>query len=317
MSERGAHWAELGENTFVAGIWLLYGIERLLGRRLFRCCLYPVVLAYWLGRPDVRAQSRQYLDRLQAATGALGRPARRRDTFFHLLTFADTLLDKLLAVAGRYPLQRVRTLGAEPILAAIRAGQGGVIVTAHVGCLELCRALAERTETLKLTVLVHTRHAEQFNRVLRRLNPDTALTLLEVSELGPATAVMLAERVEAGEYVVIAGDRVPVGSGQTVTVPFLGHDAAFPVGPYLLASLFKCPLYLLGCLHDGEGYALHFELLAGRVVLPRQQRQQALAAQASRYAGRLGALLAASPYDWFNFFPFWEQKALPHAVRST
>lgn len=316
MSERNTHWAGLGENTFVAGIWLLYGIERLLGRRLFRCCLYPVVFAYWLGRADARAASRDYLERLQAATGALGRLPRHLDTYRHLLRFADTLLDKLLAVAGLYPAHRVRSEGAEPILAGIRAGQGGVIVTAHVGCLELCRALAETNDLLKLTVLVHTRHAQQFNRVLQRLSTGSSLSLLEVTELTPATAALLAARVEAGEYVVIAGDRVPVCSGQTVSVPFLGHDASLPIGPYLLASLFRCPLYLLVCRHDNDGYLLHFERLAEGVALPRDRRQQAMAAQASRYAIRLGALLAASPYDWFNFFPFWEQKVSAHGARS-
>ncbi|KFA91445.1 acyltransferase [Archangium violaceum] len=304
---RTRHWAEMGESTFVAGIWLLYWIHRLLGRWPFRLCLYPVVTVHWLARPLVRQASLQYLERMEATTGALGRRPGWRDSLRHVALFAETMLDKLLAVSGRYRFEQVRTEGRESFYEAAKAGKGGVIITAHMGCLELCRAMAERRGEVKLNVLVHTRHAEQFNRLLKRLNPDSDLRLMEVSELGPATAVALNERVAAGEFVVIAGDRVPVNSNQTVSVGFLDHPAPFPVGPYVLAALLKCPLYLLGCIHEGPGYTIRFECLAERVELPRGRREAALSGYAQHYAERLTALLKRSPLDWFNFFPFWDQ----------
>ncbi|MCE9667100.1 acyltransferase [Myxococcus stipitatus] len=304
---RARHWAEVGESTFVLGIWLLYWIHRLLGRWPFRVCLFPVVLVHWLARPVVREASLQYLSRLESSTGALGHAPGPRDSLRHVAAFAETMLDKLLAVSGRYRFENVRTEGREQFYEAVKRGQGGIIVTAHMGCLELCRAMAEKRGEVKLHILVHTRHAEQFNRLLKRLNPDSDFQLLEVTDMGPGTAVMLQERVAAGEFVVIAGDRVPVHASQTVSVDFLGHAAPFPVGPYVLASLFKCPLFLLGCIHEGSGYTIHFECLAERVELPRSKRVEALTGYARHYAERLTALLKRSPLDWFNFFPFWNQ----------
>ena len=304
---RARHWAEVGESTFVLGIWLLYWIHRLLGRWPFRVCLFPVVLVHWLARPVVREASLQYLSRLESSTGALGHAPGPRDSLRHVATFAETMLDKLLAVSGRYRFENVRTEGREQFYEAVKRGQGGIIVTAHMGCLELCRAMAEKRGEVKLHILVHTRHAEQFNRLLKRLNPDSDFQLLEVTDMGPGTAVLLQERVAAGEFVVIAGDRVPVHASQTVSVDFLGHPAPFPVGPYVLASLFKCPLFLLGCIHEGSGYTIHFECLAERVELPRSKRVEALTGYARHYAERLTALLQRSPLDWFNFFPFWNQ----------
>jgi predicted LPLAT superfamily acyltransferase len=311
------HWAEMGETTFVAGIWLLYWIHRLLGRWPFRLCLYPVVAMHWLSRPGLRAASLQYLERVEAATGALGHKPRWLDSVRHMLTFAETMLDKLLATSGRYRFERVRTEGREEFYQAAKAGRGGIIVTAHMGCLELCRAMANRRGEVKLNILVHTLHAEQFNRILKRLNPENDFQLLEVTDMGPATAVALNERVEAGEFVVIAGDRIPVNASQTVRVDFLGHPAPFPVGPYVLAALLKCPLYLLGCIHEGDGYTIHFECLAERVELPRGRREAALMDYARKYALQVTALLKRAPYDWFNFFPFWDQvnvSAKPPAV---
>jgi predicted LPLAT superfamily acyltransferase len=304
---KARHWAEMGETTFVAGIWLLYWIHRLLGRWPFRLCVYPVVAVHWLSRPGLRAASLQYLERMEATTGALGRKPRRLDSLRHVLAFAETMLDKLLAVSGRYHFEQVRTEGREEFYQAAKAGRGGIIVTAHMGCLELCRVMANRRGEVKLNILVHTLHAEQFNRILKRLNPENDFHLLEVTDMGPATAVTLNQRVEAGEFVVIAGDRIPVNASQTVRVDFLGHPAPFPVGPYVLAALLKCPLYLLGCFHEGAGYTIHFECLAERVELPRGKREAALTDYARKYALQVTALLKRAPYDWFNFFPFWDQ----------
>ncbi|MCX7208124.1 MAG: acyltransferase [Proteobacteria bacterium] len=301
------HWADIGENTFIAGIWLLFWVHKLLGRWPFRLCLYPVIAAQWACRPALRHASMQYLQRIQAATGALGHAASWRDSLKHLALFAETMLDKLLAVSGRYRFDGVTTAGREAFYAAAEQGLGGIIITAHLGCLELCRAMAEDTGKIRLNILVHTRHAKQFNQLLKRLNPDNDLQLIEVSEVGPATAVLLSEKIAAGEYVVIAGDRIPVFASQTVRADFLGHSAPFPVGPYILASLLKCPLYLLGCIHEGRGYHIHFETLASRVILPRGQRQDAMEGYAAQYAQALTALLKRSPYDWFNFFAFWDQ----------
>jgi predicted LPLAT superfamily acyltransferase len=41
-----------------------------------------------------------------------------------------------------------------------------MLVGAHLGNLEVCRALAEIGEKVTMNVLVHTKHAEQFNRLL-------------------------------------------------------------------------------------------------------------------------------------------------------
>lgn len=300
------HWAQMGETTFVGGIWLLYWIHRLFGRWPFRFFVMPVVFVHWLLRPVVREASLQYLGRLEAHSGAIGHAPTWRDSVRHVARFADTMLDKLLAVSGRYPFSNIRTEGRDAFYAQARSGRGGIIVTAHLGCLELCRVMASRRGEVKLNILVHTRHAAQFNRILQRLSPETDVHLLEVTDLGPSTAVELDRRVAAGEYVVIAGDRVPVHSTQTVTCDFLGHPAPFPVGPYVLAALLRCPIFLLGCFRERNGYTIHFEQLAERIELPRKTRVQALTTHAQHYADRVTALLVRSPYDWFNFFPFWD-----------
>lgn len=307
MSTSARHWASLGENTFVAGIWLLWGVYRTFGRTFFRVCLFPVVGWYWATNPAARGASLEYLQRVQAASGALGHMPGWRDTLRHFLAFGETLLDKLLAISGRYTFANVRSEGQEAVLRQLASRRGAMIVTAHVGCLELCQALIDQDHGLTLTVLVHTAHAERFNRILQRLAPASRVRLLQVSEVSAATALLLSDCIERGELVAIVGDRVPVQPSKTVTVPFLGVDAPLPVGAYVLAALLKCPLYFMACVREAGSHVVVFEDLAERVELPRARRDEALRELAQRYVASLEAIVQRAPFEWFNFFPFWDQ----------
>ncbi|GAB2502164.1 LpxL/LpxP family acyltransferase [Arenimonas alkanexedens] len=300
------HWADIGETTFVGGTWLLYGVYRLLGRLPFRLCLYPVVLVYWLGSGVARRASRQYLARLQAAEGVFAQAPGRRESLRHFFMFAETLLDKMLAIGGHYPRERVTFSGHEAMLAASQAGQGGVIITAHMGCLELMQMAASWRAGLRVTILVHTAHAPRFNRILERINPEASVRLMQVTDFSPSTAMLLAERVAAGEFIAIAGDRVPVRGDRTVQADFLGHPAALPAGPYLIAAVLRCPVWLLSCLHHHDGYRADILPFSERIMLARGDREAGLTEQAARFAAWMTACLRQSPYDWFNFFPFWD-----------
>lgn len=303
----GQHWAEISESTSVWGIHLLGAIHRWFGRWPFRMCLYPVVLFYWLSHHRARSASLQYLRRLHTSQPqAFPVAPGYWHSYRHLCMFAETLLDKILALSRRYPEQRIQ-IERDVMLARVAEGKGGIIITAHIGCLELCQALADKVPGFRLTALVHTVHAERFNQVLQRCDPDGKVSLLQVTELGPAQAIMLGQRVAAGEFIAIAGDRVPLRGGRTTWAQFLGHRAPFPIGPYVLAATLGCPMYTMACLHRGNGYHVRFDPFLEHLKLPRASREQALAGYAQAFADWLQQQVVQAPLDWFNFFPFWDQ----------
>jgi predicted LPLAT superfamily acyltransferase len=88
-------------------------------------------------------------------------------------------------------------------------------------------------------------------------------------------------------------------------VPFLGHDAPFPQGPYVLAHLLECPVYLMFCLRHRRSYSLYFEKFADRIILPRRDKSLAIAQWAASYARRLESFCLIDPLQWYNFFDFW------------
>jgi predicted LPLAT superfamily acyltransferase len=304
MSQANArtHWAAIGESTFVGGMRLLYWVCRVAGRWPFRVLLYPVLLWYVATSARGRAASQSYLRRVSAqvpvATGWLG-------VLRHFASFAETILDKMLLWGGLVDLKNVRYVGLQPMLDMLAQRRGALLVCSHLGNADLCRVLSHQVRDLKLTVLVHTRHAESFNGLLAALDPRSQMNLVQVTEVTPATAMMLSERVARGEFVVIAGDRVPVGGGRHALAPFLGSAAPFPVGPYILAGVLQCPLVAMFSLQTANGPEVHFELLRECVRLPRKEREAALADLAAQYAARLEHHCLRAPLQWFNFYDFW------------
>ena len=301
MSARGLHWASINEISFVAGMRFLFWVCRVFGRWPFRIVLYPVLAWYVLTKPLPRRASRDYLDSMQAHTGR-----KLPGVMRHFAAFGESILDKMLLWGGLYPVDDVKLHGGELITDAVAAGQGGLMICAHLGNLELCRVLSRQRHDIKLTVLVHTKHAQAFNDMLASLNPDSSLNLMQVTEMSPATAMLLSERVARGEFVVIAGDRVPVSHNPRVAIAdFLGAPAPFPVGPHILAGILQCPVYLIFSMRRGRRAHVYFETFRERVRIPRKDRDAALAELAGDYARRLEHHTMQAPLEWFNFYDFW------------
>ncbi len=305
MSESREHWADHKERgSFRLMQLTAFGIK-LLGRRVLSPVLYAIVLYFFLFGTRARRSSWLYQQRLADWSGRNElRPTRWR-VFGQYTAFADALLDKLDVWNGRLKIEDIEIVDPALLRNQLRGARGQMLVGAHLGNLEVCRALAELGEQVTMNVLVHTRHAEQFNRLLGEAGASH-LRLIQVSELNPTVMLQLSQRLENGEWLAIAGDRVPLHGGRNVEVDFLGHPALFPQGPWLLAGLLKCPVNLMFCLkHEGR-YRVILEPFTDAVLWRRSDREQVIAHWATRYAERLGHYCLEAPQQWFNFYPFWK-----------
>jgi predicted LPLAT superfamily acyltransferase len=293
----------------------MFWLHRRLGRWPARMILYPIVFWYIVANPAARRASSDYLRRIMDA-GTGRHQLATVGVLRHFAAFAECILDKMLLWGDAFE-PKVEFHGEEIISAQIASGRGALLICSHLGNLELCRVLSRRIG-LKVTVLTHTKHAKRFNELLERLDPASQLDLLQVTEISPATAMLLSEKIARGELVAIAGDRVPISTQPLVAwANFLGTAAAFPTGPYILAHLLQCPIFLLFSIKAGRTNEVYFERLAETIRLPRDEREAELARLAQQYAQRLEHFCRRAPFEWFNFYDFWRLPALDgdHAPR--
>jgi predicted LPLAT superfamily acyltransferase len=232
----------------------------------------------------------------------------RLGVFQHVLAFGNAVLDKVAMWADALPNKAIAEEDL-PLLESFRAGsRGALFIGSHLGNLEVLRAFGDKVQGMKVNALVFTRHSPKFNRVLSTVSPETLERMIQVDSLGPEAVIKLRDKLAAGEHVAIVADRVSVRHKErSLRAPFLGRPAPFPEGPFVLASLLECPVYLLFCLKIDGRYRVFLEPFADPLVLPRAGRSEALERVIERYAARLEAHCLLAPTQWFNFFDFWGQ----------
>jgi predicted LPLAT superfamily acyltransferase len=227
------------------------------------------------------------------------------NVFRHLYAFGECILDKLIIWSGRINDLNYSLEGLEEFNSHSKEGIGAVVAVSHLGNLDFCRAIAQLYPDIQLTVLVHTTHAVKFNELLKAINPESALNIIQVSKFSMHDAMLLSEKIQAGGLIAIAGDRVPLLWGNTVTVNFLGSKADFPIGAYMLAKTLGCPLFSLMAIKVGGSYQLSCRKIS-QLGGPKKSGSTEEAAQA--FADLLGQGCVKSPFQWFNFYPFWQQE---------
>lgn len=302
-------WSEIAEAGFISGMRFLFWVYRRSGPRAFTLVSWPIVLYYFLTRRIARESSMEFLQKAHlAGSPVMRQPPRQRDVLNHIRQFARSSIDKLGAWSDSRILERVSFPERRLLLEQLDKGEGAILLGGHLGNLEICRSLSRENSQLKLNILVHTHNADMFNKLLSEIDDHVAMELVEVSTLTPATAIRLNDCVQRGEFIAIMADRVPVASqGRTQTVDFLGAPAEFPEGPFILSALLKCPVFTLFCIGSADGYHISCREFSRRVTIPRHERAETLSRYIQRYAKILEKEALTAPYQWFNFYPFWER----------
>lgn len=302
------HWAQIEERGIIWGMRLLLRVYLLFGRTVLQVFLYPVVSYYWLTNRAARQASRAYLDRLAEYAPQLKLNGSLLWSYRHFISFANSIIDKLAAWSGAQLASEAVILGRELLLAEVNKGQGVLLLSAHLGNLEVCRIIAQLEQSIKINVLVHTRHAQKFNQFMHQTNANSRLNLIQVTEMTAATAQILYDKIAVGELVIMTADRPPVSNQPRVTkARFLGDDAQFPQGPFILAGLLKCPVYTMFCLKQKGKFVISFELFSKSVQFQKSKREAAMQELAQRFAERLERYCLSEPLQWFNFYDFWQK----------
>ncbi len=301
-----SHWSQIEERGVVWGMHFLLKIYLMFGRKILQVFLYPIVSYYWLINSKGRKASRQYLGKVSSYQDDLSINGSLNCSYRHFISFANALIDKLAAWSGSLTLNNIEYHGREAIIKHIDQGQGVLILGSHLGNLEVCRVIAKLRSKVTINVLVHTKHTEKFNTLLNKYADSGRLNLIQVTSVNAATAMLLQDKIEAGEMVIIAADRTPVsGQGRVAQADFLGQSASFPQGPFILALLLKCPVFTLFCLKQKGKQMIYFDHFCDGLEFSRTQRTAAIQQCVDSSAERLQHYCVKAPLQWFNFYDFW------------
>ncbi len=282
------------------GVRLVLWVYAHLGRRVAVWLVGGIMLCAYPFLRKARRASRLYRQRWREHTG---RPCC--SGFAHLYTFACTMADRLACRDHLFGMDKVevRTRAEyEELCERYRRHEGVFCIASHLGCFDMLRVLFEdpaQGQGGEIHVFMDTAATVQFARMQSRYASRSDMFVHSVEELGLALSMEMAQKLDEGAIVVMAGDRVwRAGAKANIRVPFLGRVADFPRGCFKWAAALQCPVYTFCLTEQGAHYDLRVRCLSADGTAPAQSLAEA-------YVHTLEEWCVMYPQNWFNFYPFW------------
>jgi predicted LPLAT superfamily acyltransferase len=272
-----------------------------MGRPIARSILYPITLYYLIFASTQRRASRLYLQRV----------LKKQPTWFdvakHIHCFAATILDRVYLITGQFDKLNITFPAENMPLKFSLEGRGCILLGSHVGSFEVLRSYAVKKCPLPIKILMHEGQTPIVMQALHALNPTIVETLIPLTE-GENSLLKVKDALDNGYAVGMLGDRITGNPKEkTVCCSFLGKDVLLPAAPVLIAASLKVPLIVFfGIYTGGNCYEIYFELLAEKITLSRQNRQDDIQRWTQKYANILEKHIQARPYNWFNFYDYWQ-----------
>ena len=313
-SSKTASWKNTPERGGLGGIKLTVWLVLLLGRRVLKPFVFFAAVYYTLSSRQLRRALYDFYTRL-------GHKPTLKAAFNNVHRYAQTLVDAIFFVRDRFEPFHIVHLAHGLLQEAKASGKGAILLGAHYGSF-YCMRSKSGDKGLIVHPLMYLDNAQRFHRAMRALNPSFGDRIIEIDDNDAGFLLKARDAIAEGHFLAILGDRtmhqsVPEASKRrreekTVTVSFLGGKVELPQGPFLIASLMRCPVYVVsGIYKTPNRYDLYASKLADQVQLPRGRREEAITAYAQAFADEIAELCKEQPDNWFNFYDYWPSSHAP------
>ncbi len=319
MTDEHKHWAEEKEIIKTnKPLKLLLVLFKYTPGFMVRSLIYPVTFFYYIFAKKARRACVVYQKQLRDFTGRKIPP--RISAYKQMLSFSLCVLEKMEGWLGKIKFDRIQYQNDDisSILGLLKEGKGAMLITSHLGNMELLRSLSDYNYQLvgrevPVYVVMDTKVNSNFSDTLKTVNPKVSFNVINSNEIGPDVIVTLMDAVEAGALVVIAGDRTsPNSKEKNLHISFLGKDALFPYGVFLMPALMKAPVYFMFGLRSrlsifNPKQNVYIEKCHTDFDCSRNEREARIIQCCGEFVARLEKYCILYPYQWYNFFNFWEQ----------
>lgn len=297
-------WWKRKERGGVFFLRLSLFLSQILPEFALKLIVKIVVWFYYIFSKNERENIAEFRRNLSEFAGA--QTLKKTSIFSHFEAFGGAICDKFRVWKGKIKDDELEIIDLERIKSElIGAQKGQILLTAHLGNVEICKALAARVDGFRMVILTYDENSRKFNEVLREISKNGgSVRMMAVNKLDVAAMLELKNIVDSGEHIGIMGDRTPLGGDKAARVKFLGKEAGFNYGPYLIAGILGVKISSLWCQKVGGKFRIELVPLASAVKLGRD-KAAAARQYLQIYVRELEDRCKQTPTQWFNFFDFW------------
>lgn len=214
------------------------------------------------------------------------------------------LIDKVAIGNGMSNKYHFKFENYEQFLDILNGDTGVIMIGAHVGNWEIGTPFFDEYGK-KINIVMFDAEHERIKKVLEKNAATKDYKIIPVNKDNLTHIFRITEALNKKEYVCFQGDRY-LNEDKLLQCTFLGKEANFPMGPFLLASKMRVPVVFYFAMRENKRtYRFHFFIAEEATKTKGRPAQQVLLEQ---YVHTLESIIHRYPEQWFNYYPFWEKK---------
>jgi predicted LPLAT superfamily acyltransferase len=268
---------------------------RTLGLRFSYFILYFVALYYFLFSWKSTKNIKKYFrDRLKYS-----KFKTLISIYKSYYVFGQTLIDRIAISSGMKDKFTYEFDGVEKIRETLGKGNGGVLISAHIGNFEISEYFFDDFDKNMYINLVTTDlERKKIKNYLEGLSIKSRAKYILIKD-DMSHIFGFNKALSENEFICMTGDRYVDGS-KFLEIDFLGEPARFPAGPFLIGSKLKVPVLFVYVMKES---AFHYHLYAREANVDPKNEHLLL----ESYRDNVNSMIEKYPLQWFNYFDFWNK----------
>jgi len=212
--------------------------------------------------------------------------------------FGQTIIDKVAISSGLRDYFTFEFDGKWRIEELLKKKQGGILISAHVGNFEIAEYfLSEININASIYLVTTDREHRAIKEYLESISLKNNIKYIIVNE-DLSHIFEINNALSNNALVCFTGDRYFEGH-KVLKEEFMGKEASFPAGTFILGSRLDVPVLFVYVMKETSK---HYHLYSRRAEFKKRDAQDLL----KSYIHSIESILKKYPYQWFNYFDFWD-----------
>ena len=215
----------------------------------------------------------------------------------NFLVLGQGLIDKIAFLIGRGQRIGYVEQGEEYLIELIRKKQGAFLVSAHLGNWDIAGNFLSVLGA-KVNVLMFQNEKEQIGKLLSEEGVEPLFNIIPIkSDMSHFIGIYNA--IKNGEFVCLHADRFLPGD-PTISLPFLGKKAQFPLGVFQIIEKLKAPYTFVFMVKKSTSQ------YSFTVTKPTIANKPAFEI-AEEFIPIFEKKVREYPEQWFNYYNFYQK----------
>lgn len=219
-------------------------------------------------------------------------------TYRNHCAFSRVVIDRFAMYAGKK--FRITTDGFDLFRNLSEQSSGFVQLSSHIGNYEIAGySLATKNKRFNALVFGGEKESVMANR--SKMFADNNIRMIPMMP-DMSHLFVIDQALTGGEILSMPADRV-FGSQKAFLIPFLGNDAKFPQGPFMVAAMREVPMLFVAVM---KASSKHYHIIIRNIECDAEGNVRYRAnVLAKRYVELLEDTIRKYPAQWYNYFDFW------------